>query len=71
MRCPSCGSMNTVVIDSRINVEQIRRRRRYRCNRCDRNFSTMEIYRDVFIETQTNIDKLEQIQNILHQEGEV
>lgn len=69
MRCPFCGSMNTVVIDSRINIEQIRRRRRYRCNRCGQNFSTMEIYRDVFLENQTNIEKLEAISEIL-QEGD-
>lgn len=69
MRCPKCGSLNTLVIDSRINVEQIRRRRRYRCNRCGQNFSTMEIYRDVFIENQTNIEKLEAISEIL-QEGD-
>ena len=69
MRCPFCGSMNTVVIDSRINIEQIRRRRRYRCNRCGQNFSTMEIFRDVFLENQTNIEKLEAISEIL-QEGD-
>lgn len=68
MRCPFCGSMNTVIIDSRINVEQIRRRRRYTCNRCGQNFSTMEIYRDTFISHQDYIDRLDKISDIINKE---
>lgn len=75
MRCPKCGSLNTIIIDSRSKNEGIRRRRRYECNMCGERFSTMEVYHNVFhdmdVENRANIDKLEQIQNILHQEGGV
>lgn len=68
MRCPFCGSRNTICIDSRPNDSMLyRRRRRYRCNKCERRFSTVEISADVFIEIQKNINKLEQIDNKLEQ----
>lgn len=75
MRCPFCGSLNTIIIDSRSKNEGVMRRRRYECNMCGERFSTMEVYQNLFhdidVENKSYIMKLEQIQNILHQEGEV
>jgi len=42
MRCPSCGSQETFTINSRPDVDDYSRRRRYECPGCGSRFSTKE-----------------------------
>mgnify|MGYP001130258974 FL=1 len=42
MKCPFCGSMDTQVIDSRVNEAGDAIRRRRRCAACDKRFTTWE-----------------------------
>ena len=42
MKCPFCGSMETQVIDSRVNEAGDAIRRRRRCVACDKRFTTWE-----------------------------
>jgi transcriptional repressor NrdR len=42
MKCPFCGSLDTQVIDSRVNEEGDSIRRRRRCAGCDKRFTTHE-----------------------------
>ena len=42
MKCPFCGSMDTQVIDSRVNEAGDSIRRRRRCAACDKRFTTWE-----------------------------
>jgi transcriptional regulator NrdR family protein len=42
MNCPKCGSDNNQVVDSRDQVDAIRRRRK--CLHCFARFTTMEIH---------------------------
>ena len=44
MRCPKCNSLNTRVVDSRLNESETQRRRRHECNSCGDRFTTCEIY---------------------------
>ena len=44
MKCPECGSENTVCIESRAIKEGCRCRRRYACRSCGHRFSTREMY---------------------------
>jgi transcriptional repressor NrdR len=44
MRCPFCESEETQVIDSRLTEARDAVRRRRRCRRCDRRFTTYERY---------------------------
>ena len=42
MKCPFCGSLDTQVIDSRVNEAGDAIRRRRRCTACDKRFTTWE-----------------------------
>ena len=42
MKCPFCGSLDTQVIDSRVNDAGDAIRRRRRCAACDKRFTTWE-----------------------------
>ena len=42
MKCPFCNADDTSVIDSRVSEEGNRIRRRRRCLRCDKRFTTYE-----------------------------
>lgn len=42
MKCPFCGSLDTQVIDSRVNEAGDAIRRRRRCTACDKRFTTRE-----------------------------
>ena len=42
MKCPFCGSLDTQVIDSRVNEAGDAIRRRRRCAVCDKRFTTWE-----------------------------
>ena len=42
MKCPICGSLDTQVIDSRVNEPGDAIRRRRRCAACDKRFTTWE-----------------------------
>ncbi|MDO9466852.1 MAG: transcriptional regulator NrdR, partial [Thiobacillus sp.] len=42
MKCPFCGSLDTQVIDSRVNEAGDAIRRRRRCANCDKRFTTWE-----------------------------
>jgi transcriptional repressor NrdR len=42
MKCPFCGNAETQVIDSRVSEEGDTIRRRRRCSRCERRFTTYE-----------------------------
>lgn len=42
MKCPFCGSLDTQVIDSRVNEPGDAIRRRRRCAVCDKRFTTWE-----------------------------
>ncbi len=42
MKCPSCRSKNTKVIDSRMNSDGTSIRRRRECLKCERRFTTYE-----------------------------
>lgn len=42
MKCPFCGTTDTTVVDTRINDEGDVVRRRRRCTRCDKRFTTYE-----------------------------
>lgn len=42
MKCPFCGSLDTQVIDSRVNEPGDSIRRRRRCAQCDKRFTTWE-----------------------------
>lgn len=42
MRCPSCGSPDTQVTDTRLSEDGNQIRRRRRCAACDRRFKTIE-----------------------------
>ena len=44
MKCPYCGSDNTRTTDSRINENRTLRRRRHRCNNCQKTFGTIEMH---------------------------
>lgn len=42
MKCPFCGTDDTQVVDSRVNDEGNSIRRRRRCSKCDKRFTTYE-----------------------------
>ena len=42
MKCPFCSSQNTQVIDTRANLEANTVRRRRKCPKCDKRFTTYE-----------------------------
>jgi len=42
VRCPFCGTDDTQVVDSRVNDEGNSIRRRRRCSKCDKRFTTYE-----------------------------
>ena len=42
MKCPFCGDADTQVIDSRVNDEGDSIRRRRKCGKCDKRFTTYE-----------------------------
>jgi len=42
MKCPFCGSLDTQVIDSRVNEAGDAIRRRRRCTACEKRFTTWE-----------------------------
>jgi len=42
MKCPFCGDVDTQVIDSRVNDEGDSIRRRRKCGKCDKRFTTYE-----------------------------
>ena len=43
MHCPECESVDCVAIDSRMRFDG-KRRRRYKCLRCDARYTTIEVY---------------------------
>lgn len=49
MKCPSCGCLESKVIDSRQNVEGNNIRRRRECLNCQRRFTTFEVIESVQI----------------------
>ena len=48
MKCPSCGSTGTKVIDSRLTKDGNAIRRRRECESCERRFTTYERLEEVF-----------------------
>lgn len=48
MRCPTCGKRQSYVIDSRVRIDTIYRRRE--CVTCDSRFSTYEIPKSLLID---------------------
>ncbi len=48
MKCPSCGSTETKVIDSRLSRDGNAIRRRRECEKCGRRFTTYERMEEVF-----------------------
>lgn len=48
MKCPKCGSTNTIVKDSRINDDETLRHRRHLCRDCEHRFSTIEMNFDEY-----------------------
>ena len=48
MKCPSCGSTGTKVIDSRLTKDGNAIRRRRQCETCERRFTTYERLEEVF-----------------------
>lgn len=42
MKCPYCSDLNTQVVDTRLNDEEDTVRRRRRCPKCDKRFTTYE-----------------------------
>src|SRR5690242_8189830 len=42
MKCPFCGSEDTQVVDTRANLEANTIRRRRKCVRCEKRFTTYE-----------------------------
>ena len=48
MKCPSCGSTETKVIDSRLSRDGNAIRRRRECEKCGRRFTTYERLEEVF-----------------------
>jgi transcriptional repressor NrdR len=42
MKCPFCGHADTQVIDSRVSEEGVSIRRRRRCIKCEKRFTTFE-----------------------------
>ncbi|MFQ5912540.1 MAG: transcriptional regulator NrdR [Nitrospinota bacterium] len=48
MKCPSCGSTGTKVIDSRLTKDGNAIRRRRECETCSRRFTTYERLEEVF-----------------------
>ena len=65
MICPKCKSGDVSVIDSRPQ-ESGHRRRRYRCNNCDRRFSTIETYAE---EVQRHTEQI--VDYIINDSGEL
>lgn len=47
LTCPSCGSNNNFVVDSRVQLDGEYTRRRRQCTKCDRRFTTHEVIVDV------------------------
>lgn len=43
MKCPFCGHVDTQVIDSRVNEDGASIRRRRRCLKCEKRFTTFEM----------------------------
>lgn len=50
MKCPKCGSTNTIVVDSRPNADETRKRRRHKCRQCGYRYTTCEIYQETYDE---------------------
>jgi len=44
IHCPSCGSIESHVVNSRNNEIREARRRRYECNRCQFRYTTYEVF---------------------------
>lgn len=42
MKCPFCGALDTLVVDSRLNEDASSVRRRRRCAACNKRFTTFE-----------------------------
>ncbi|HEY9532363.1 MAG TPA: transcriptional regulator NrdR, partial [Burkholderiales bacterium] len=42
MKCPFCGSDDTQVVDTRANLEANTIRRRRKCVKCEKRFTTYE-----------------------------
>ena len=49
MRCPSCGCLESRVIDSRQNIEGNNIKRRRECIQCQKRFTTFEVIESVQI----------------------
>ena len=43
MRCPFCGNPDTQVLDTRSSTEASSIRRRRKCPKCDKRFTTYEL----------------------------
>lgn len=46
MRCPFCGSYQTIVLDSRQHEQFNRRYRRYYCSDCGKRFTSYEVTKE-------------------------
>lgn len=62
--CPKCGSKYTTVVDSRKSSNESIIRRRRRCEKCDKRFTTYEI-------TEQDWKAFENFKNILEKAGYV
>ena len=65
MRYPYCDSQNTRVLHTRRNAEDKRTYRRNECNDCGEMFSTIEIYREEYLQAKHNQRKLNNIAEFL------
>lgn len=57
MKCPYCGSLNSKVIDSRVNEEGSAIRRRRQCESCSKRYTTYERTEIVSIRVIKNNDE--------------
>ena len=65
MKCPYCNSKNTNVLDSRPNLSATTRYRRWICNDCGERFTSIEIYREEYLQAKHNQRKLNNIAEFL------
>jgi len=47
LKCPFCGELDNKVVDSRLSKDARAIKRRRKCNKCDRRFTTYEIAEDM------------------------
>ena len=49
MKCPKCGYLNYIVVDSRLTMDDTARRRRLRCKSCEFRWTTLELREEEYV----------------------